>query len=208
MQRLMPAAAASQRGTSLVEVLVTLVITSYGLLGLSGLMNGMHLVQSEGFQRSQALLLLADMTERIGAGNPQTAVAAAAYADPATAGLLAPAGTSDSQPVDCSARAIGGARDVCEWSNVLKGAAEKLAGNPVGSINGARGCIELLTAPDATTGVCTPATFRISIAWQGLLESAAPGNGCGRNLYGSADGARRVLAEQVTVGLPRCTVHD
>jgi len=208
MQRLMPAAVASQRGTSLIEVLVTLVITSYGLLGLTGLMSAMHVIQSEAFQRSQALLLLADMTERIGAGNPQTAAAAAAYADPATAGLVAPAGTSDSQPANCSALATGGARDVCEWSSVLKGAAEKLAGSPVGSITGARGCIELLTAPDATTGVCTPATFRVSVAWQGLIESAAPGNGCGRSLYGSADGARRVLAEQVTVGLPRCTVHD
>jgi len=208
MQRLIPAAVASQRGTSLVEVLVTLVITSYGLLGLTGLMSAMHVIQSEAFQRSQALLLLADMSERIGAGNPQTAVAAAAYADPATAGLVAPAGTSDSQPANCGALTAGGARDVCEWSNVLKGAAEKMAGIPVGSMIGARGCIELLAAPDATTGICTPATFRVSVAWQGQIESAAPANGCGRNLYGSADGSRRVLAEQVTVGLLRCTVHD
>jgi len=206
MQRLMPAPV--QRGTSLVEVMVTLVITAYGLLGLTGLMSSMHVVESEGFARSQALLLLADMTERIGAGNPQTAAAVAAYADSNKAGLLAPAGTGDSQPVDCSALAAGGARDVCEWSNLLKGISEKLGGNPVGAIQGARGCIELLTAPDATTGVCTPATFRVSVAWQGMLVSAAPGNACGRNLYGSADGARRVLAEQVTVGLPRCTVSD
>jgi len=208
MQRLMPAAVASQRGTSLVEVLVTLVITSYGLLGLAGLMIGMHQVQSEGFARSQALMLLADMTERISAGNPQTAAAVAAYADPARAGLVAPAGTGDNQPADCRALAAGGARDLCEWSNLLKGTSEKLAGNLVGAILGARGCIELVTAPDATIGICTPATFRVSLAWQGALVSATPGNACGRNLYGSADGARRVLAEQVTVGLPHCTVSD
>ena len=208
MQRLMPARIPLQRGTSLVEVMVTLVITAYGLLGLTGLMSRMHVVQSEGFARSQALLLLADMTERIGAGNPQTAAAVAAYADPNKVGLLAPAGSGDSQPADCSALAAGGARDVCEWSNLLKGISEKLGGNPVGAIQGARGCIELLTAPDATTGVCTPATFRVSVAWQGTLVSAASSNACGRNLYGSADGARRVLAEQVTVGLPLCTVNN
>ena len=208
MQRLMPAAVPLPRGTSLIEVLVTLIITSFGLLGLTGLMSGMHVVESEAFSRSQALLLLADMTERIGAGNPQTAAAVAAYADPNNAGLLAPAGTGDSQPADCSARAAGGARDVCEWSNLLKGISEKLAGDTVGAIHGARGCIELLTAPDNTVGVCTPATFRVSVAWQGMLVSAAPGNACGRNLYGTVDGARRVLAEQVTVGLPRCTVSD
>jgi type IV pilus assembly protein PilV len=204
----MPARIASQRGTSLVEVLVTLVIIAYGLLGLTGLMSGMHRVQSEGFTRSQALMLLADMTERISAGNPQTAAEAAAYADRIRAGLVAPAGTGDSQPTDCSAVASGGARDVCEWSGLLKGTSEKLAGKPVGAIYGARGCIELLTAPDATTGICRPATFRVSVAWQGMLASAAPSNACGRNLYGSADGARRVLAEQVTVGLPTCTVSD
>jgi type IV pilus assembly protein PilV len=208
MRGLTPAWTAAQRGTSLIEVLVTLVITSYGVLGLTGLMSGMHIVETEGFQRSQALVLLADMSERISAGNPQTPAAAAAYADANIAGVAAPAGTGDSQPPDCSTLAAGGARDVCEWSNALKGSAEKLAGNKVGAMNAARGCIELLTAPDPTSGVCTPATFRVSIAWQGLLDSAASGNACGKNLYGSKDSSRRVLAQQVTVGLPSCTVHD
>lgn len=196
----------AQRGTSLVEVLVTLVITSYGVLGLTGLMNGMHIVETEGFQRSQALVLLADMSERISAGNPQTVVAAAAYTN--AAGIGTPAGTGDGQPPDCSALAAGGERDVCEWSNALKGAAEKIAGNKVGAMTGARGCIELLTAPDSTPEVCRPATFRVTVAWQGLMDSAVAGNGCGANLYGNKETLRRVLAQQVTVGLPGCTVHD
>lgn len=198
---------AAQRGTSLVEVLVTLVITSYGVLGLTGLMSSMHVFENEGFQRSQALVLLADMAERISTANPQTAAAAAAYANAQIAGLSSPAGTGDSQPPDCSTLAAGGARDVCEWSNALKGAAEKLAGNRIGAMSAARGCIELLTPPDPTSGVCTPATFRVSIAWQGLVDSSVPGNACGMNLYGK-DSVRRVLAEQVTIGLPSCTVHN
>ena len=208
MRGLTPAAAAMQHGTSLVEVLVTLVITSYGVLGLTGLMSGMHMIENEAFQRSQALVLLADMTERISAGNPQTSAAAAAYSDAHTAGLAAPAGSGDGQPSDCSAVASGPAHDICEWSNALKGAAEKLEGKQVGAMSGARGCIELLTPPDPTSGICTPATFRVSVAWQGLAASSAPGNACGKGAYGSDDGLRRVLAEQVTIGLPRCTVHD
>lgn len=204
MRRLMPASPSAQRGTSLIEVLVTLVITAYGVLGLTGLMNGMHLIETEGYQRSQALVLLGDMVERISAANPQTLTAAAAFANAAT--VAAPVGTGDSLSPDCSS-AAGAVRDLCEWSNALKGAAEKIAGNRVGAMNGARGCIELLTPPDATDGICTPATFRVTIAWQGLLDSAAPANACGRDHYGN-DTLRRALTEQVTVGLPGCTLHD
>jgi type IV pilus assembly protein PilV len=204
VRRLTPTALAAQRGTSLIEVLVTLVITAYGVLGLTGLMNGMHLIETEGYQRSQALVLLGDMVERISAANPQSAAAAAAFAN--SASTTAPVGTGDSLSPDCNS-AAGAARDLCEWSNALKGAAEKIAGNRVGAMNGARGCIELLTAPDATDGVCKPATFRVTVAWQGLLDSAAPASACGRDKYG-ADSLRRVLTEQVTVGLPACTVHD
>jgi type IV pilus assembly protein PilV len=207
MHKLMPVPLA-QRGESLIEVLVTLVITAYGVLGLTGLMNGMQVIETEGYQRSQALVLLSDMTERISAGNPLTAAEATAYSDADTAGVAAPAGTDDSQPSDCSTVAAGAARDICEWSNALKGAAEKIAGNKVGAITGARGCIELLTVPDSTPGACVPATFRVSIAWQGLLDGAAPAGACGKNLYGSKDTSRRVLAQQVTIGLPQCTVHD
>ena len=119
----------AQSGASLVEVLVTLVITSYGVLGLTGLMNGMQIIETEGYERSQALVLLSDMTERISTANPQTLAEANGYADAHTSGLDAPAGTGDSQPADCSTVAAGGARDVCEWSNELKGSAERIAGN-------------------------------------------------------------------------------
>ena len=47
-----------QRGTSLVEVLVTLVILAFGLLGVAGLQAKMSLAQMESYQRSQALMAL------------------------------------------------------------------------------------------------------------------------------------------------------
>ena len=53
----------SQRGTSLVEVLVTMVILAIGLLALAGLQARLHVLQIESYQRAQALILLQDMAE-------------------------------------------------------------------------------------------------------------------------------------------------
>src|SRR5258708_24566203 len=80
---------ASQQGTSLVEVLVTLVILAFGLLGVAGLQAKMSLAEMESYQRSQALLALAEMTERMSA-NPAQA------ANYVVAGTI---GTGDAQPL-------------------------------------------------------------------------------------------------------------
>ena len=55
----------SQRGTSLVEVLVTMVILAIGLLALAGLQARLHVLQIESYQRAQALIILRDMASRI-----------------------------------------------------------------------------------------------------------------------------------------------
>src|SRR5262249_18984225 len=54
-----------QRGTSLIEVLVTLLILAFGLLGVAGLQSKMGLAEMESYARSQALLVLSDMAERL-----------------------------------------------------------------------------------------------------------------------------------------------
>ena len=53
--------ASRQAGTSLVEVLVTIVITAIGLLGLAGMQSRLQTSEMESYQRAQALLLLEDM---------------------------------------------------------------------------------------------------------------------------------------------------
>ena len=55
----------SQRGISLIEVLIAMVILAIGLLGLVGLQGRLHVTQVESYQRAQALILLQDMTNRI-----------------------------------------------------------------------------------------------------------------------------------------------
>ena len=54
-----------QRGASMIEVLVTIVILSFGLLSLAGVQARLQKTGLEAYQRSQAMLLLEDMAQRI-----------------------------------------------------------------------------------------------------------------------------------------------
>lgn len=182
-------------GLSLVEVLVTVVILAFGLLGIAALQAKMQVGSIESYQRAQAVVLLDDLRARM-LGNPAHA------ADYVT---TTPLGTGDTPPADCTTLAIGAPRDLCEWSQELQGAAEQTgAGANSGAMNGARGCVEQLQAPDPTAGVCQPGVYRITVAWQGMHETRASSLACGANQYGP-DANRRAIAVQVTIGLPDCS---
>jgi len=71
----------SQRGTSLIEVLVTMVILAFGLLGAAGLQARLQLADMESYQRAQALVLMDDIASRI-ATNRAHAVDHAPYLRP------------------------------------------------------------------------------------------------------------------------------
>ena len=107
-------------------------------------------------------------------------------------------------PLYFTTPAIGAARDECEWSNALKGAAETTAAGNIGAMTGARGCIEQLQAPNPSAGVCTPGIYRVSAAWQGLSSTVAPSIACGTGSYGSNPAYRRVIAARVSLPLPLC----
>ena len=79
MQRKLP-----QRGATMIEVLVTVVIIAFGLLGMAGLQMRMQLSEMESYQRSQALLLLNDMASRIATN--RTAATAGNYVTGVTYG--------------------------------------------------------------------------------------------------------------------------
>lgn len=180
----------------MVEVLVTTLIVAFGLLGLAGLQMKLQTSEMESYQRAQALVLLSDMSERIAANNSN----ASSYVSGSTIG------TGDSAPASCTALAAGSAaRDLCEWSNELKGAAETKAGaGNIGAMIGARGCITQVQAPNSASGVCLPGIYQVAVAWQGLVKTAAPAITCGQNQYGT-DSYRRVVSARVTVGLPGCS---
>ena len=65
----------ASRGFTLIEVLVTMVIIAIGIMGLAGLQMTSLNSQFESYQRTQALLLVEDMSNRLRAN----AVAARAW---------------------------------------------------------------------------------------------------------------------------------
>lgn len=168
----------------MLEVLVAIVIVAIGLLGLAGLQARLQLADFEAYQHSQALLLLQDMADRISVNRSH----AGSYV------TANPLGTGDSQPSSC-ATLTGQALDACEWSNAIKGAAEELGGNKVGTLVGAKGCIS------------SPASnqYVVTVVWQGTTPTVAPAVTCGSGSYNSGgncinDLCRRAISTVVTIG--------
>jgi type IV pilus assembly protein PilV len=184
-----------ERGFTLLEVLITIVILAFGLLGLVGLQTRMQLTEAEAFQRTQATLLLADMAARV---NANRTVVSLYGADAGTVTL----GTGVDDTTNCAVATAGPARDMCEWSEALKGASETKGVNNVGAMIGARGCIERLQAADTPT--CTPAIYRVTVAWQGLQPTVASSLTCGVNSYGANDAMRRVIPVEVVMPQLSC----
>lgn len=188
------APAGNSRGTSLIEVLVTLVILAIGLLGVAGLQSKMGVTEVESYQREQALLALTDMANRIQANSSQ----AASYV------TTTPLGTGDSQPASCVGVAVGPALDQCQWSQLLKGASEQTSSTTnVGGMQAARGCVTQVQAPNPSLGVCTTGIYQVTVVWQGMNPTAAPSLVCGQGSYGN-DATRRAIAATVTVPTTSC----
>ena len=190
-----------QAGTSLVEVMVTLAILSFSLLGIAALQSKIGTAEMESYQRAQALVALSQMTERLSANTAN----AAAYV------TAAPLGTGDTEPADCvGAGLTGPALDLCEWSNTLKGTGETSgAGASVGGLMSGRGCITGVP-PVPTLGVCTAGAYTVAVVWQGMAATVNPPasaavTACGTGLYGTAnDTTRRLVSATVTIPTTSC----
>lgn len=195
MLRHIPLVKAAQSGFTLLEVLVSIVVLAFGLLGLASLQSSMHLAEVEAYQRTQALLILQDFSDRIRSN--------AANASSYVTGTSAPIGTGDSQPSSCTSL-TGSARDLCELSAQLKGASENRNSVASGAMIDGRACVEQLQATNAAAGICTPGIYRATVVWQGLNRTTSPRLLCGKDSYGN-DGLRRAVSSVITVGLPRCS---
>jgi type IV pilus assembly protein PilV len=180
--RSLPKVKIRERGVSLLEALITIVILAFGILGLAGLQSKLQTVEVESYARSQALILLDDMAARLSAHRG----VAATYVD------ASPVGTGDTQPTDCSGTALGVERDTCEWSNALKGNTELSGSSAIGAMIGGRGCIEQLAGID-------PPSYRVTVTWQGLSPTVVPSVGCGQSLYGANDALRRAVVKVVSI---------
>jgi len=178
-----------QRGASLIEILVTVLIITLGLLGLAGLQGRLSASEIEAYQRSQALLLLSDLGNRMAANRSAASAYLTAVNSPLGAGMTCP-----------TALTTRAQRDLREWCLALQGAAESQSGSSVGAMLGGRGCVESLGSNE----------YLLTVAWQGMVPVSAPPESvaCAKDLYNGATGSscandrcRRVVTTLFRVGV-------
>lgn len=181
----------SERGSTLVEVLVTFMVLAIGLLGMAGLLLQLQSAELESYQRSQAVMLLKDMENRVSL-NYLNVPAYAAITNNAANPVGADIGDCGAMPVATQAD-----RDMRDWCYALQGAGETTGGTNVGAMIGGRGCVEALAAAN---------TYMITIAWQGVTPTVPPPASvtCGANLYDNgtncvADLCRRTVTTVIRV---------
>ena len=121
----------AQRGISLVEVLIAMVILAVGLLGLVGLQGRLHIAQVESYQRAQALILLQDMQNRIVLNRNNAADYVTARAP----------GSGMARRVPWPMPLVP-SRTCATGATQLHRCRETISGSNVGAMVGGRGCIE------------------------------------------------------------------
>ena len=153
MKHMPRAGARRQGGALLIEALVSIVICAFGLLGFVALQARAAASEFESYQRSEALVLVSDMANRLNANR----TSAGNYV---VQGLL-----GEGQVEDCGGLSST-ALDLCEWGNLIRGSAETRDGAKVGAMLSARGCIERAAG--------TSDRYVIAVIWQGTVPSGAP----------------------------------
>ena len=158
----------AHRGFSMIEVLVTIVIIAFGLLGIAGLQVRLQMSEMESYQRSQALLLLNDMANRIAVNRNNAASYVTTAANPLGEGMVCPTTTTTAAQ-----------RDLGEWCNALQGAGETTdsGATKVRVLVGGRGCVESVGSD-----------YLVTVVWQGRTPINAPPTSvaCGANSYNAA----------------------
>jgi len=187
----------------MIEVLIAVVIVLVGLLGLAGVQSKAQVAENESYERSQALLLVQDMANRMNANR----------VDARNLFYVTSAVGGGGNLADCTGQ-TGYRLDLCEWGNMLRGASETAGGAAcstasgtgcIGVMIGARGCItyDASTVLLDKTGAVVPGTgiYTIAVAWQGLAPTVAPPAAitCGANLYGD-EALRRVVTLTLRIG--------
>lgn len=184
-----PTFTSTQTGTTLIEVLVTIVILAFGLLGLAGMQSRLQGSEMEAYQRSQALILLNDMANKINANRTNAASYHTGAAAPLGNGMTCPTASTEQHE-----------RDSADWCAALQGTAEVSGSSKLGAMIGARGCVESLGNNQ----------YLITVAWQGLGPLTAPpaSVACGKDAFNGAAGSpcvndlcRRTLTTTVRIAV-------
>jgi type IV pilus assembly protein PilV len=156
----------AQQGALMIEILVTIAIIIVGVLGILQMQSRLQKSEVEAYQRTQALILLHDISSRMTTNRGDVA----SYVTTGPPSTLSPAFLGGTPDVDWDCSSIGTGTlqetDFTQWCEALQGAAETQSGSSVGAMLGGRGCVEQL---DATIGL-----YMLTVVWQGLTPISAP----------------------------------
>ncbi|MDP1527389.1 MAG: type IV pilus modification protein PilV [Rhodocyclaceae bacterium] len=177
-----------QTGATMIEVLVTILIISAGLLGMAGMQARSHSFEFESYQRAQALIILQDIVSKMNANATYLDVDLTTTIDNLANYVTTGVGSGISDASDCYGSSMTRAQsDLCEWSKSLKGAAELSGSQNAGAMINGHGCIAQVSG---TT------SYLVSVVWQGMSDTVPPVTDCGNStsLYPSENRRRAVTA--------------
>ncbi|MCH7833552.1 MAG: type IV pilus modification protein PilV [Proteobacteria bacterium] len=178
----------AQHGFSLIELLVTVVIFSIGLLGAAGLQIVSKRATFAAMQRTTATQVASGLLQDMRANGP----ALATYVATAQIGQQSVTGVSSADCTNtnntCTATEVS-LRDLKSWEILMDGDMEA---SPDGSVGGLVSPVACIAGPvDGSAGV-----YVVSVAWRGAVAIADAGIiDCGANSgqYGDANEFRRVI---------------
>ncbi len=181
-----------QQGSSLIEIVVTMLIFAIGLLGFSALQGRAQKAELESYQRVEAVNLINWMAAQI-KSNP-AAVGCYGYSNLGTAyvgtGYDATYACSSYGTTETQAQVVS---DVNTWDDMLDGVGESSGGTATGGLVNARSCINY-------DGVNN--TLEIALVWQGLVETTAiTETDCAESAFGGFDSNTTVRSMVYTVRL-------
>ena len=180
-----------QSGFSLIEVLVSVVVFSIGMLGVAGLNAFSKRATFESVQRAQASELGYALLEMLRANKAglQTYLAAGTLGRGSRGSEPAP--HCDTVGATCTATQLA-THDLWAWERMLDTGLESAGGNSTGGLVQASACIT--GPPPATAGDVT-----VVVVWRGvtdLTDSGLSPCGAGIGLYGPGDDMRRMVINQ------------
>ena len=184
-------------GFTLIEVLITMVVTAIGLLTVAGLQASAKKASYEAAQRTVATALAQDMIERMRV-NPSVKDSYVTGNSDVTNGTAASAcdnSNAGGTPARVCTPAEIATTDLAQWGQKLKGSQEKLGAVEVGGLTNAWGCVVKGTG-----------SYFVVVTWRGFSAVADPGDlpagvdQCGKGLgiytdpaTGSIDTLRRLF---------------
>jgi type IV pilus assembly protein PilV len=184
----------TQRGISLIEVLVTLVIISIGLLGTASLQVVSKRANFEAVQRTAAAHLANDYLQRM-RGNRS------ALENYLVDDVLGATSLGATPAKDCTADGVNCANselasyDQWQWEQQLDGAMERIGTTNAGGLLEPSACV--VGPAGGIDGV-----YEVAIAWRGATEHVNPTiHDCGEDAakYGDTNEFRHVLVMQTYI---------